>query len=107
MGLNIMVSKILKKEIIDGWHGDKHPFYHTEEVPWFDSLRFSGDKDFVLENEFDLIDKEDDDRLMRPVDFDKCRTWVAENIQPNLQFRLINALDEMEQDESLVLHWSW
>jgi len=37
------------------WGGKTIPYYTTEKQDWFDSIRHTGDKDFVLENDFVFV----------------------------------------------------
>lgn len=105
MGINISIKKITGKTMEETWDGKNIPFYITEEQGWFDFIRHDGDRDFVLENDFTFVDEEQ--KLLRPTDFNKCRKWVKENISKDNQLRLLESLDRLEQDESLVLTWSW
>ena len=96
MGINISVRKVTGKT--------------TERQDWFDYLRYSGDRDFVVENEFDFIDTDvvvEEQELARPKDFNKCREWVKEKVYEGNQQRFLNALDKMEADETLCFTWSW
>lgn len=109
MGVNIIVCRIVKKTMEDGWNDNKIPFYETARVEWWDSLRHSGDKDFIIENKFDCYDDSDDEgcEYVRPNDFNKCREWIKKKIFEGNQPRLLKAMDEMEKDKSLTFHWSW
>lgn len=102
MGINIIVKRIVGKT-------EPGPYDEVdsilEDVDWWDSCRYSGDKDFVFNNDFEMIDR--DSRLERPSNFDQCREWVIENVVLDNRKRLIDVLDKMEQDESLCFRWSW
>lgn len=109
MGVNISVIKIVSKTMEEGWHKNLVPYYHTQNQYWFDHLRYGGDKDFIIENEFQSYDDSDDEGMeyVRPKDFNKCRKWVHENIVEGNKPRLLNALNELEKDSTLAFSWSW
>ena len=76
----------------------------------FPSHDIGGDRDFVVENEFEFIDNDnevEEQELARPKDFNKCREWIKEKVYEGNQQRLLNALDKMENDETLCFTWSW
>lgn len=110
MGIHISVRKIVEKTKEKSLHGD-YTYYKTEEQEWFDSLRYYGDRDFVLENEFIYMDEEEGyNELARPKDFEKCRRWVKEkgkDLTVSNKDRLMEMLNKLEQDNSLVLFWSF
>lgn len=110
MGINISVRKVTGKTMEETWGGKTIPYYTTEEQDWFDYLRYSGDADFVTENDFEFIDSDtvvEERRLARPKDFNKCREWVKANVYEGNQQRLIDALDKIEADKTLCFTWSW
>ena len=109
MGLNISVKKIVNKTTEEDWNGELVPYYELEDQKWFDHLRFSGDKEFVVENEFVFYDDSNEEgrEYVRPKDFEKCREWVNKYIPNGNSLRLLKALDELEKDENLVFRWSW
>lgn len=109
MGINISVEKVVNRTMEKTWTGIEVPFYETKTQDWFDYLRYSGDSDFVLENEFTYIDEdaEEDIRLARPSDFNKTRQWIRDNLSEGNQDRLLEALDKLEKDETLAFSWSW
>lgn len=110
MGINISVRKIIGKVKAKSIHGE-YMYYTTEEQDWFDSLRYYGDRDFVLDNDFVYVDEELDEyyaELARPKDFEKCREWVSKkDLNEHNKRRLIEMLDKLEKDNSLVLVWSF
>lgn len=109
MGINISVRRVTGKTIEETW-GVPAVYYETEEQDWFNDLRHSGDKEFVLNNEFYYIDSDlpdDEQRLARPLDFFRTRRWVECNVFEGNQCRLLEALEKMEIDESLCFTWSW
>jgi hypothetical protein len=106
MGINISVSKVTGI-IEDTWRGKPATFHTTERLDWFDTYRHSGDRDFVIENEFEFIDEQTENGLARPKDFNKCREWVKSKIYEGNQQRLLDALDKIEADETLCFTWSW
>lgn len=105
MGVHIIVKKVVDKTMEKTWGGESVPYYKTEEQQWWDGLRYGGDKDFILENDFECYDESDD--LVRPKDFENCRLWVKDNIQQGGQLRLLEVLDKMEKDLTLVFRFSW
>lgn len=110
MGINISVRKVTGKFMGGTWVFKTVPYYSTEKQDWFDSSRYSGDRDFVVENEFEFIDNDiviEQQELARPKDFNKCREWVKLNIPEANKQRLLNTLDKMEQDRLLCFTWSW
>lgn len=107
MGINISVVKVIERTMEDCWDFKQRPYYKTEDQQWFDYLRYSGDREFVIENRFYAVDNDGDGDLQRPEDFDKTREWVRKNVFEGNQERLLTALDKMEADESLAFTWSW
>ncbi len=110
MGVHIWVSRLIKKDEEEDWNGNMRPFYVTGPQDWFDPIRHSGDRDFVLKNDFTYLDSDlevEERSLARPVDFDLSRAWVKEHVSKGNQGRLLNALDLMEIDESLSFSWSF
>lgn len=109
MGINISVKKVINRTTEETWTGKIVPFYETEIQNWFDPIRYSGDREFVLENDFTYIDEdaEEDMELARPSDFDKTRKWINKNVYEGNQSRLLEALDKLEKDETLAFSWSW
>lgn len=108
MGVNISVRRVIGKELEGTWYGEPFPYYATEDQEWFDSCRYSGDRQFIFETEFYYIDTDlpvEEQRLARPVDFVKTREWVGKNVF-NTE-RLLDALDKMQDDENLCFTWSW
>jgi len=111
MGINLFVKKVIGKTTEELWNGKTVPFYETEALETFDSIRHSGDREFVVENEFVFMDDQnpvEEQELARPKDFAKCREWVKNTRYPEgNKNRLLGALDMLENDESLVFKWSW
>lgn len=110
MGLNLWVSKFISKEEEETFGGRMVPYYNTEHQDWFDSVRYSGDKDFVLDNDFTYLDSDlevEERSLARPVNFYRSKEWVKKHVHKGNQERLLNALDKMEKDESLSFSWLW
>lgn len=92
------------------WGGKTVPYYEAENVDWWDTLRHSGDRDFILSTEFNCVDNDnevEEQEYFRPKDFAKTRQWVRDNVVGMNQPRLLEALVKMELDESLAFHWSW
>ena len=109
MGVNIIVKKVVEKTMEESWGGKLVPYYKTEKVNWFDTLRYSGDREFIIENEFVYYDNNDTEgeEYLRPKDFNKCREWVMCNVVLGNQNRLLKALDELESDKQLVFRFAW
>lgn len=101
MGLRIIVYKYDSTDFQeDPWF----PIDYVVEQEWFDSIRYVGDRDFVLENEFEYIGHE---RLyQRPKNIDQCIEWLnSQNISN--KNRLIDCLNKMKEDKDLVFKFSW
>lgn len=108
MGINISVEKVIDKKMEETWSGKTIPYYLTERQDWFDYLRYSGDREFFAENEFEYIHEDiEEQQLVRPKNFNKCREWVKEKVIEGNQQRLLNALNKMEQDNTLCFSWSF
>lgn len=105
MGIHISVKKILGTTMEEAWGASLFSYVETEDQKWFDHLRHSGDADFVSQNKFVSLD--DESRYKRPEDFTICRKWVNENVVECNRQRLLTALDNLEQDNSLAFSWSW
>jgi hypothetical protein len=83
-------------------------YYETEDQEWFDDDRYKGDTDFVVQNDFDSYsEKKDGHEYSRPVNFNKCRKWIKQNIVELNQARLLESMDKMESDKDLVFKFSW
>src|SRR6202000_1504334 len=99
MGINISVQKLIGKEMVECHHPEELvPFYKIERQDWFDSCRHSGDRDFIMNNDFKYLDEDVDSfeqSLMRPVDLDAALEWVRKNIYEGNQARLIEVLEKM------------
>jgi hypothetical protein len=101
MGLNIIIYKIVGTSLSGN-------YYETENQDWFDDDRYSGDRDFVANNEFySYRDIKDGCEYSRPADFNKCREWIKQNVVEFNQARLLEAIDKMESDKDLVFKFSW
>jgi hypothetical protein len=108
MGLNILLYKITGKQPEETWGGKTVMYYQTEEPKWWDSCRYGGDKDFAVSGLFEYVDKEEEyPEYYRPIDFNKTRNWIKENIEELAQPRLLQAINEMEADENLVFYFSY
>lgn len=109
MGVNISVRRVTGRTIEETW-GVHTVYYETEVQDWFDSLRYGGDRHFILDNDFYYLDNDipvGEQRLARPVDFNKTRKWVKAFVLKGNAKRLLEALDKMENDENLCFTWSW
>jgi hypothetical protein len=105
MGVNILIYKITGTEEVEDY-GKITTLFHTEKAEWFDSLRYAGDRDFILFNRFHYIENSDRE-YCRPDDFKRCKRWIIDNISIGSQPRLLEAMERMEADENLVFRWSW
>lgn len=109
MGVNLFVIKIVNKSYEETYSG-LEPYYETVPQDWFDHLRYSGDRDFILENEFVFIDsdlEERERRLARPKDFENIITWVKENVFTGNQQRLLDLIEKIKEDQDLCFMWSF
>jgi len=107
MGLNISIYKIIDRTLEQSASFGLVPVYHTSRQEWFDYHRFSGDSDFVSENEFYFVDLDADNELQRPIDFDRITDWININIPECNKSRLLQAIDKMKDDKSLVFCFSF
>lgn len=111
MGVNISVRKITGKTMEKTWNEIEVPYYTTEKQDWWDSARYSGDRNFILDNDFIAIDTDnsiEEQELFRPANFENTINWVKEKIEPEgNKERLLVALFKMKEDESLCFSWSW
>lgn len=86
-----------------------------EKDECFDSARYSGDKDFVLTDDFEKeyatnepFDAwKNEDIYWRPKNIDKTIGWVKENIFSGNQQRLIDTLFLMKKEHNLYFYNSW
>ena len=111
MGLNIIAYRITGVEEIENWSGRKEKYLHTENYKQFDSLLYSGDRDFVSDNEFQKHPGDGDDfneRYYRPKDLEKTKSWVrnTDKVPEFNKPRLIKLIDDMEKDLSIYLCFS-
>lgn len=113
MGLNILVYKVTGVTQAETWTPGRFvPVVDVEDQDsWWDDGRYTGDNDFIDFNEFKFTEYEDgldleEKRYYRPSDFNACREWVRKNIFEIGQPRLLNVLDKMEADPSLVFMFS-
>lgn len=104
MGLNIIVYKYIGIETIEEFNS-QYECDHVDRQEWFDSLRYAGDKDFVIENAFEEIGCEK--IYYRPSNIEDCLKWVDGRIIENNKERLVNVLRRMNDDNSLVFRFSW
>ena len=111
MGVHISVRKITGKTMEKLWNNKEIPYYTVECQEWWDTIRHSGDREFILENEFTAVDTDnevEEQEYFRPTNFEKSINWVNETQLPesNKQ-RLLTALNRMKDDETLCFSWSW
>lgn len=103
MGVHIALKRIVSIEQELTWGGKIIPCAVTEDLD-FDTIRHAGDKEFVLGVEF--VDLEDP-YYVRPMSINSAKEWVKENIQQNLQKRLLDALVAMEKDTNICFKFSY
>lgn len=111
MGVHISVWKITGKTLEKLWNDKEITYYTTEEQNWWDIIRYSGDREFILENKFTAVDTDneiEEQEYFRPTDFEKTIDWVnkAQLPEGNKQ-RLLTVLNNMKDDETLCFSWSW
>lgn len=111
MGINIFAYRLL------GIKDDKSDpigiskYWETESVD-FDSLRRSGDREFINEDSFGWSELIEDDKnwsenYIRPINIAEAKRWVKENIYEGNQPRLLSILDKMEQDKMIYFTVSY
>ena len=105
MGINITLYRILSIEKDEGRVGEEYDYCKTEEIKWFDHLRYSGDREF-MGRVGHWKDTDSGGEYSRPKDIPEMREWVKKNIHEATQERLLKALDLMETDEMVVFHSS-
>ena len=113
MGLHICAYILSPTRILAGGYVG----FVSKAYDEFDSLRYSGDRDFVTTEDLEweeVIDNpegrtfaEQGECYSRPKDLEKAKTWVKENIYIGNQPRLIKLLEDMEADPCLWLIFSW
>ncbi len=108
MGLNIILVKVTGIETAKGWNNHDDVYFNYDKQTWFDSLRHSGDRDFVMGNEMMRPFPQDtEDHFARPKDFEKAKEWVKSNVFEGNQPRLLKCLEEMQKDDKLCFIFSW
>jgi len=112
MGVNIIPYYIGDKIEEDGFHRTITAYKATEH-PEFDSMRHSGDREFVYSEDLDWITLIDDPKdpasyiYQRPSDLTKATNWVKDNIDENNQSRLIDLFEEMRENVNLYIYVSY
>jgi hypothetical protein len=109
MGVNIILYKIKSVTLEETCGGKMEPYAVTEKQEWFDSLRCSGDREFAGSNQFKspVIEGHILDEFCIPEDFNKTRDWIEANIELCNRQRLMEAITEMEMDNTLVFRFSY
>ncbi|KKM85994.1 hypothetical protein LCGC14_1283470 [marine sediment metagenome] len=93
MGINICIELV-----IDGkWVPDA-------DLPEWDSIRHTGDKDFMYDIVFEHLDDDGMD-FCRPKDFPNARRWVRENVEHAR--KLLGLLDILESNPNIWISVSW
>ena len=95
MGLSITLYRVIEEQI---------PYPKVKREEWFESERYVGDRDFAMNVDFTEAYSED---YNRPSDFALARKYVVDNIVKANQPRLLELLSKMQQDDKLVLSFSW
>jgi hypothetical protein len=107
MGLHIIPYR-LKDRIEVEDYGNYYTEFETEKVE-FDSLRYSGDKDFISETKWIYLYDDPNDtnsRLyQRPENISIVIEWINENITNNQQ-RLLDLLELMNKDVNIWIYVS-
>lgn len=111
MGINIIAYKILDK-VVDESGFMKSSYWNVERHNEFDSLRYSGDRDFINSDYVEWEELVDDTvydsrDYIRPENINNAKQWVKENIYPGNQPRLLKLLEDMEKDPKLYIFVSW
>lgn len=114
MGLHIC-AYILKERVTDEWSGQS--YWEVETFENFDSIRRSGDKEFVTTGELEWIEKLDNPKgttlsdighnYIRPENLDLAKRWVMRNVYEGNQKRLLDLLEEMRKDNRLFIYCAW
>lgn len=109
MGLHIIAYK-LKGKLHDEYAGY---YWDTEGYEGFDSLRYGGDKEFASQEFFiETTDKDirsgfDDQQYYRITDHEKASEWVRANLPDGNQRRLLKLIEDMQNDHTLHITFSY
>lgn len=110
MGLNIIAYRITGiSEELD-WNNRILKCLEVEKYKDFDYSRYSGDREFVINNKFIPHPEDGQDfqeRFYRPENIELCKQYVKENIFEGNQPRLLKLLEQMELDTTIYLYFSW
>ncbi len=107
MGIHI-IAKTLGKTITEKGFGYDEKHIENERYISFDSIRCSGDTDFIYSDEIEWEFKYDDPEnpdyehgYRRPKDIEKTKLWIQNNIPESNKNRLTNLLNDMTQNQNL------
>lgn len=113
MGIHI-IAKTLGKTITEKGFGYDEKYIENERYDFFDSIRCSGDTDFIYSEEIEWEYKYDDPEkpdydscYRRPKDIDATKNWVKKNIPESNKARLTKLLDDMAQNQNLWISVSY
>lgn len=112
MGLNIFAVRLIEKKIDITDPRQEYSYWETDEFE-FDSLRYSGDRELLNNNEIKWEYKHDGDGgmgdrdYMRPKDLNVAIKWVKENVFEGNQRRLIDLFREMKNDNKLYIGYTY
>ena len=104
MGVHISVYRVKDMK--------SHEFTEISKELDFDTLRYEGDKQFC--ECFQLWESITcgntyccDYFMTRPKDFKETKTWVKNNIYESNQKRLLDVLEQMENDKELYFYFGY
>ena len=113
MGIHI-IAKTLGKIITEKCFGYDEKHIENKRYVFFDSIRCSGDTDFIYSDEIEWEFKYDDPKkpdyehsYRRPKNIDKTKKWIKKNIPKSNQVRLTKLLDDMSQNQKLWISVSY
>lgn len=102
MGVNVIAYK-LGDIVKDG----DYDTYRVKSRHDFDSARHSGDREFIMCQEFDWDEVGDGyyiENYSRPKNPQEAKEWIKNNIEPEgNKERLLKLMDDMLEDETIYL----
>lgn len=116
MGINISAWEIKGiEEISESYPDNLYKYFKKEKIPYWDTCRYSGDKDFWMNEklEWDTRYEGDDgknfeDSYHRPKDIGKAIDWINKNIDyEGNKPRWITLLKDMETNSNIWLSCSY
>lgn len=108
MGLHI-IPKILKYKVsLDSY--PPQTYWETEKFESFDSIRCSGDTDFIYNSNLDWIYEHDDSNnidyehsFRRPKNIEVAIEWVKNNTPKSNIDRLLSLLNDLDKNGNIWL----